>query len=150
MNPDKCLDIIGLVKGRGIDFVPGLTDAEVVRVERKFTFRFPPDLRAFLQTGVPRGEQFPDWRSGNQAKLRDWLDIPRQGMFFDIERNNFWLNEWGPRPESIQEALQFADRLLAAAPRLIPIYAHRMMPDDPLLDGNPVFSMHQTDIIYYG
>jgi hypothetical protein len=25
-----------------------------------------------------------------------------------------------------------------------------MIPDDPHLEGNPVFSVHQTDIIYYG
>jgi hypothetical protein len=25
-----------------------------------------------------------------------------------------------------------------------------MMPDEPHLPGNPVFSVHQTDIIYYG
>jgi hypothetical protein len=25
-----------------------------------------------------------------------------------------------------------------------------MIPDDPHLEGNPVFSVHQADIIYYG
>jgi hypothetical protein len=34
--------------------------------------------------------------------------------------------------------------------KLIPIYGHRMMPDEPHLPGNPVFSVYQTDIIYYG
>jgi hypothetical protein len=71
-------------------------------------------------------------------------------MFFDIENKDFWLAEWGPRPKAIQEALQFAERLLAAAPKLIPICGHRMISDDPHLEGNPVFSVHQTDIIYYG
>jgi hypothetical protein len=149
MTP-KWMDIIDQLKGQGIDFAPALTDADVVSIERKFSFRFPPDLRALLQTAVAQGEQFPDWRSGSEAHLRDWLAIPREGIFFDIEHNNFWLTEWGPKPESIQEALQFADRLLAAAPKLIPIYAHRMIPDDPHSEGNPVFSVHQTDIIYYG
>jgi hypothetical protein len=27
---------------------------------------------------------------------------------------------------------------------------HRMMPAEPHLSGNPVFSVHQTDIIVYG
>jgi hypothetical protein len=142
--------IIDQMKGKGIDFAPALTNADVVSIESKFSFRFPPDLRAFLQTAVPRGEQFPDWHSGSEAHLREWLAIPREGVLFDIERNNFWLTEWGPRPESISETLQCAEKLLAAAPRLIPIYAHRMMPDDPRLERNPVFSVHQTDIIYYG
>ena len=42
------------------------------------------------------------------------------------------------------------DEWVAAAPRLIPIYGHRMMPDEPQEPGNPVFSVHQTDIIHYG
>jgi hypothetical protein len=39
---------------------------------------------------------------------------------------------------------------LARAPRLIPICAHRYMPDSPVQEGNPVFSVWQTDIICYG
>jgi hypothetical protein len=33
---------------------------------------------------------------------------------------------------------------------LVPVYVHRMMPDRPRASGNPIFSVHQTDIIYYG
>lgn len=33
---------------------------------------------------------------------------------------------------------------------MIPIYAHRYIPTTPLESGNPVFSIMQTDIIYYG
>jgi hypothetical protein len=133
-----------------VDFDAGLSDHEVADVESRFGFRFPPDLREFLQTALPRGSQFPDWRSGDEATLRDWLDLPRQGVLFDVENNGFWLNEWGQRPESLPDALQIADVVITAAPRLIPIYAHRMMPDEPHLPGNPVFSVHQTDIIHYG
>jgi len=50
----------------------------------------------------------------------------------------------------VGKALHVAGELVAAAPRLIPIYMHRMMPDEPHLPGNPVFSVHQTDIIHYG
>ena len=32
----------------------------------------------------------------------------------------------------------------------MPVFGHRMIPDRPHLPGNPVFSVHQTDIIYYG
>jgi hypothetical protein len=148
--PANWIDIIGQMKGKGINFAPALTDADVERIESTFSFRFPPDLRAFLQTAFPQGKWFPDWRSGSEADLCDWLDIPRKGALFDIEHNDFWLTEWGPRPESLSKALQCAETLLAAAPKLIPVYGHRMMPDEPNLEGNPVFSVHQTDIIYYG
>jgi hypothetical protein len=82
--------------------------------------------------------------------LRDWLDMPRQGVLFDVEHNGFWLDEWGPRPGSLEGALRVAGELVSAAPRLIPVYMHRMVPDEPHLPGNPVFSVHQTDIIHYG
>jgi hypothetical protein len=132
-----------------VEFDAGLTNAEVAAVEKHFGFRFPPDLREFLQTALPHGPQFPNWRSGGEAQLRNWLDGPRQGILFDIE-HGFWLEEWGQRPGSLHEALEAASQLVAAAPKLIPIYSHRMMPDEPHLSGNPVFSVHQTDIIHYG
>jgi hypothetical protein len=135
---------------RGISLDRGLSDAEVTAAESRFGFRFPPDLRAFLQTALPRGSGFPDWRAGDEAALRDWLDLPRRGVLFDIEHNGFWLPEWGARPHSVADARRVAEQQVAAAPRLIPVYTHRMMPDEPHQVGNPVFSVHQTDIIVYG
>ena len=35
-------------------------------------------------------------------------------------------------------------------PKLIPIYSSRYIPESPKETGNPVFSVYQTDIIYYG
>ncbi len=35
-------------------------------------------------------------------------------------------------------------------PKLIPIYSHRYIPSSLNEIGNPVYSVHQTDIIYYG
>jgi hypothetical protein len=133
-----------------IEFDAGMTGAEVAAVETRFGFRFPPDLREFLQTALPRGPRFPDWRSGDEPALREWLDLPREGVLFDVEHNGFWLEEWGPRPDSLADALQAAAELIANAPRLLPVYGHRMMPDEPHMVGNPVFSVHQTDIIHYG
>jgi hypothetical protein len=36
------------------------------------------------------------------------------------------------------------------APKLIPINGHRMMPDRLRSAGNPVRSIYQTEIIFYG
>lgn len=143
-------NLVAEVRGTGIAFDAGLTEAEVATAETRYGFRVPPDLRAFLQAGLPRGERFPDWRMGDETALREWLDLPRQGILFDIEHNGFWLDEWGPRPPSLAEAQRIANELFATAPRLIPVFMHRMMPAEPYLPGNPVFSVHQTDIIYYG
>ncbi|WP_157369516.1 SMI1/KNR4 family protein [Zavarzinella formosa] len=143
-------DIVGILCNNGVEFEPGLTDAEVAAVESRHGFRFPPDLRAFLQAGLPVGGDFPDWRDGEEVALRRWLELPRRGILFDIEHNGFWLDEWGPRSASLGEAQRIAGELVSAAPKLIPIYKHRLMPSEPHAAGNPVFSVHQTDIIYYG
>lgn len=142
--------IITALRKKGIPFAPGLSDLEVQTTESRYGFQFPPDLRDFLQAGLPTGKGFPNWRTSAEAELRDWLDLPREGILFDIEHNNFWLDEWGPRPTSLTEAKQIASNLITKAPKLIPVYIHRMLPSEPHLPGNPVFSVHQTDIIYYG
>jgi hypothetical protein len=47
------------------------------------------------------------------------------------------------RREVVETALQ-------EAPQLIPLYGHRFLPETPGEAGNPVFSMHGFDTIYYG
>ncbi|MBY0459424.1 MAG: hypothetical protein K2V38_19040 [Gemmataceae bacterium] len=128
----------------------GLSEAETKDIEYQFGFHFPPDLRALLQTGLPVGDWFPDWRGGDVARLECDLNWPLEGMQFDIKNNAFWLGEWGPRPASLADAFEVAARAVAAAPRLIPVYSHRYIPADPPKAGNPVFSVYQTDVIVYG
>jgi hypothetical protein len=75
---------------------------------------------------------------------------PFEGLAFDIEKNAFWVDEWGPRPLHVADAVEIARKHVSAAPTLIPIYSHRYLPADPSLPGNPVFSVYQSDIIVYG
>ena len=137
------------LRQRGVAFDSGLTDGEVARAEVRFGFRFPPDLRTFLQIALPRGEHFPDWCRGDEAGLREWLGLPLRGILFDV-RHGFWMDEWGPRPATWAEAERVVTGLVASAPTLVPVCQHRMMPCEPHEAGNPVFSVHQADIIYYG
>jgi hypothetical protein len=150
LGPDECIAIPGEAPTFRVEFEAGLSDAEVIRAEKIFGFRFPPDLKAFLHTALPQGPAFPNWRTGDQKQLSEWLDEPRQGILFDVQYSGFWLPEWGQRPASLDHALETASKLIRAAPKPIPIFMHRMMPDEPHLPGNPVFSVHQTDIIVYG
>ena len=133
-----------------VTFADGLSESEFHAIETRFDFRFPPDLREFLRLALPIGKRFPDWRNGTEDELRAILNTPLDGILFDVEHNGFWLSEWGERPEEFADAGEIVRRLVADAPTLIPIWAHRMMPDRPNEAGNPVFSVHQTDIIYYG
>lgn len=122
MATENWKGIVAQMLDCGIAFDRGLSEAEVREVEERYGFRFPADLRAFLQTALPRGEGFPDWRAGPAPSLRDWLDLPLQGILFDVEHNGFWLEEWGPRPETLAEAQKVVCDLVAAAPKLVPKY----------------------------
>lgn len=139
-----------MVHAPEVHFDEGLSDAEIRDIEARFEFHFPLDLRSFLQTALPVGAKFPDWRRADEPILQEWLERPLAGICFDIEHNNFWDPDWGPKPASLEEAVRTCRLLVAEAPRLIPVYGHRFMPDEPAESGNPVFSIYQADIIYYG
>jgi hypothetical protein len=150
VDNDGWSELIELLDGANVTFVEGLSNAEIAQVEMTYGFRFPLDLRDFLQTALPTGFAFPDWRSGDESRIREMLSLPLHGIMFDVERNDFWLSEWGPRPALIEDTRKVVESHVSEAPRLIPINGHRMMPDRPQKAGNPVLSVHQTDIIYYG
>lgn len=128
----------------------GLAAGEIQLVEDSFGFRFPPDLRAFLMFVLPSGKGWPNWRDVEDPEIELMLNWPYEGICFDIKNNSFWPASWGTKPASLAEAFEIAKRKVNASPKLIPILYHRYLPDRPSIEGNPVFSVHQTDIIYYG
>lgn len=138
------------LKARGVVFENGLSDAEVERAERRYDFVFPTDLRRLLQYALPVSSGFPDWRNFEDAALAERFGWAADGICFDIARSGFWLNEWGAKPGDADAACRLARGEIAKAPVLIPIYSHRFMPSEPETEGNPVLSVYQTDIIYYG
>jgi len=147
---DNCWsNLIELLEGSGVNFESGLTDVEVGLIEEAYDFHFPLDLRNFLQTALPKHFPFINWRSGDDEYIREMMRLPLDGILVDVE-HDFWLPEWGSRPALIADAKALVEGLVDQAPKLIPIYSHRMMPDRPRGLGNPVLSVHQTDIIYYG
>lgn len=70
-----------LARKRCCTIGPGLTDAEVARIERDYGFEFSDDHRAFLAAGLPldipaagqHGRSWPDWRGGDRGSLLDGL-----------------------------------------------------------------------------
>lgn len=134
----------------GISLDPGLSDSEINTVENTYQFVFPPDIRRLLQFGLPVGDGFVDWRNGTREEIQARMEWPFEGICFDIENNSFWLNEWGERPSNFDDRFTISKRYVDCAPTLIPIYSHRYIPDSPNEVGNPIFSVHQTDIFVYG
>jgi hypothetical protein len=143
-------DLLQALRNHGVGLAPGLTDAEIRAAEERYRFQFPPDLRELLQTVLPLYRRFPNWREGPEESLRKQLRWPLEGIRFDVEHNNFWMEAWGSRPSNLADAFAIAESAVANAPVLIPLYGHRYLPGEPEAAGNPVFSVWQTDIIYYG
>jgi hypothetical protein len=141
---------IDVLKSAGVLFAPGLTEAEIATAQDSYRIVFPPDLKEFLMMALPISPRWPNWRNPDDPDIRKQLSRPCEGICFDIEHAGFWLDEWGQKPESLHEACMVAKQAIEQTPRLIPIYAHRYIPDRPNLAGNPVFSIWQTDIIYHG
>jgi hypothetical protein len=134
----------------GVVFESGLTEGEIQTIEESFGFQFPPDLKAFLMFTLPSGKGWPNWRNVEDPEIERMLNWPYEGMCFDIQNNALWPPTWGAKPTSLTEAFAVAKRKVEAAPTLIPILGHRYLPDRPSIEGNPVLSVYQTDIIYYG
>lgn len=161
------LDISALVERLSsppwsIDFHPGLGDDEVREAEAHFGFSFPPDLLALLQYAMPVGDVaassdsknigggFPNWRVLNSRELQSQVAWPTKSVIVDVRESGFWLEMWGARPPDVNEAAAIASLSLGAAPKLIPVYAHRYICEEPHARGNPIISVWGTDIVYYG
>jgi hypothetical protein len=129
---------------------PALSAMELAVAQEHAEAAFPDDLCELLTRTLPAGDGFPDWRGRPAEAMRDWRDWLVDSIHFDVTQSAFWLDEWGDVPRDPRESRQIVAQALAEAPALIPIFAHRAIPNDPLIAGNPVFSVWQTDIILYG
>jgi hypothetical protein len=96
-----------------------------------------------------------NWReglkSGNATKnIISRINMPLDGMIFDIKSNDFRFERWGDKPENVNDRIDLATKFYSTYPKLVPVYSHRYIPSQPHQVGNPVFSVYQMDIIYYG
>jgi len=145
--------IIDILKGKGVLFEKGLSLQEINNIENFYEINFPPDLKELLSIALPVSNGFINWRDmseGNVKDIKDRLNWSLEGMIFDIENNEFWYSGWGIKPNDLKEAIEVCKNWFIKVPKLIPIYSHRYIPSEPQEAGNPIFSVYQTDIIYYG
>lgn len=129
----------------------GYSDRELHDIQQRWKITFPPDVLAIYRRrrSVLPKDDF-DWVKTPKAEIAEMLDWPLEGILFDVAESDFWLPEWGRKPASKSAFEQFVRATVAAAPRLIPVHGHRYIPETPHASGNPVLSVHQTDIIHYG
>jgi hypothetical protein len=121
----------------------GYTDTELDGIQARWTIRFPPDLRALLKERrslLDHPRQSFDWLQSDPALIKNRLDLPFESFLYDVENNNGWWPEWGATPETAPARRERLAEIFADTPRLIPIYAHRYIPEVPNESGNPIFS----------
>ena len=131
----------------------GMSEGQIAAAQDFYRINFPTDLKEMLMAFMPVGEGFYDWRdysAGNVENIKKMLMWPIDGCLFDVENNDFWLKSWGEKPDGLSAKLETAREYMEKAPIMIPIYAHRYISSVPNEAGNPVYSVHQTDIIFYG
>lgn len=134
-------------RAEGRIWAEGYTQHELDLAQETFGLTFPPDLLAFFLERRP--VQGWDWRSDGE-KIREMLEWPLQGLLFDVEHNGLWWPEWGERPVEAGARAEALHEIVKRAPKLVPLVSHRYLPCEPNEAGNPVFSIYQSDVIYYG
>jgi hypothetical protein len=155
MNTETVKQIIAYLNTKDIIFEKGLSNEESNAITVMFGIVFPPDLLCFLQTALPISTGFVNWRAalndkGERKRIKERLSWPLEGILFDVHNNVFWDNEWGRKPDDTESQIKTVTQHYKRYPTLVPIYSHRYIPAFPIEEGNPVFSVYQTDIVYYG
>lgn len=140
---------VGPLVGRPLSgkWTKGYSQQELDDAQARFGLKFPPDLIALYRDRRPLDGY--DWTRDDQA-IREMLAWPFEGLWFDVEHANLWWPEWGDKPADAKDRQAVLRRVVDSAPKLIPILSHRYLPEEPQEAGNPVFSVYQSDVIYYG
>jgi len=130
-------------------FDRGYSPSQLDRIQNDWRIEFPPDLIVAYQNGRYLSDYDFDWLKTDPDEIRAMLDWPLKGLWFDVAENDYWWPEWGDRPDDMADREALFTEVTANAPALIPLGGHRYLPETPKEVGNPVFSVWQSDIIYY-
>ena len=150
---NKYKQIMSKLKEVGVVFDYGISTRDINRIEKLYGICFPVELKQLYSFGLPVSKGFYNWRdmdSVNIQTIKDILEMPIKGLQSDLVNGDFWCDNWGLQPNNIEDAQNVMLTHYYKAPKLIPIYSHRYMPFIPEYTDIPVFSIMQSDIIYYG
>lgn len=132
----------------------GLSNAQLGEVEGAVGVTLPFEIGLLLVMGVPDDDAWWQWDAPVDA-LKRWNSSLLDGLLFDVEHNNVWLDSWGKKPSQLQDRKAVAADAYDKAPQLFPLFGHRAVPlaiarDETSADSNPILSVVQTDVITYG
>ncbi len=137
----------------GVECKDGMKDEQFIQAENYYNFVFPPDYKELLRTLLPVSNSFYDWTDytiSNTEKIKKMISWPIEGALFDVENNDIWLKSWGNKPLDLKSRLSIARNNMEKVPKLIPIYSHRYVASLPNEENNPIYSVYQTEVIFYG
>jgi hypothetical protein len=125
------------------DWLPGYTKLQLDQAQERYDLRFPPDLiDAFSERRPADGYA---WHT-EDPRIREMLEWPYELLLFDVNQG-FWWPDWGERPSTPEQTAEVLRSALQRVSRLIPLIAHRFLPETPSERGNPIFSMHGFDTV---
>ena len=150
-------EIVKLLKDKNIKFDKGLTELEIIKIENIYNFNFPYSLKIFLMENLPVSDGFYNWRDFSHENIFKINKI--MNYFFEYIKNtpcdeyipnsDYWPEKWGEMPKDLQKRQEIIIKEYQKAPKIIPIYSHRFMPDIKE-KFPPILSIHYSDIVYYG
>lgn len=144
-------ELIFNLEKKGVKFEKGLTSLEILNIEKIYDISFTEELKKLFSAVLPISNGFYNWRdtsNENIKKIKKKMKTPFNVLKEYIDEI-YWCDEWGEEPNSSQERNLFLINKIRCAPKLIPIYSHRFIACYESKQ-NPVFSIHGTDVIYYG
>lgn len=126
-----------------------LSQKDIDDAEKRFEITFHPDMREFLSHPLSTLDLFYDYGADEGEeydKLQEKIREFKESIEFDIEHNNLWLKQWGPKPKELNDQL-YIFRKVSEGHNLVPIYSHRAMVSGT--ECKYVLSAYRSDIIVY-
>jgi len=133
---------------------PGLTNRDMSGLEAVLGCQLPFEVGLMLIMAVPIAEPWRQW-TDPKADWAAWNEQLVTGFVFDVEHNDVWFPEWGPKPSTVVAQIDVVRGQLGAAPAVFPIYGTHVVPltaglDQPNSDGNPVWLIEGSSVRLLG
>lgn len=133
---------------------PGLSNRQIGELEEVLGYQMPFEIGLMLVMAVPSAEPWRQWTNA----VDDWSAWNEQlvaGFVFDIEHNDVWSIDWGPKPATLAGQINVMREQLDAAPALFPIYGNHVVPltaaeGQANSDGNPILLIDGSSVAVLG
>lgn len=144
--------LIDILKSNGVILEDGMNEHEIKEIEQIYNINLSDELKKFYMTAVPISKGFYNWRDTSPKNIdinKVAIETPKKDLL-EIVNELEWSEQWGIEPTDASEREEKLKDIIINAPTLFPIYGHRYIPIDVLINNSPVFSVHYDDIIIYG